>query len=328
MLSRVADSLYWMSRYLERAEHTVRILEVNLGMTLDPSSTSEESRWKRVLTALGVAGKLEWEGDYYPLVHTLAYDGKNPASITACIMAARENARQVREEISSEQWTQLNRIFHRVSERPPMDTSAIEEFFATTIDGLHLFEGITDTTMSHGEGWQFIQVGRSIERAESISTLLGVFHQESIDESTEEDGELESTIETAGSHQFLEWIGLLRCCTAFEAYCKVYTADLTHPQVLEFLLLNKEFPHSVRYSIDRLRKALVALQQESGRMVAEELTRVAGRLQATLSFEEISEVLARDVAAYLQDISQQCRKIHSLIYRDYIHYSVQSALSM
>ncbi len=327
MLSRVADSLYWMSRYLERAEHTVRIVDVNLGMTLDPSSTSEEKRWKRVLAALGITGKLEWEGDYYPLVHTLAYDGKNPASITACIVAARENARQVREEISSEQWTQLNRIYHRVSERPPVDTLGLEEFLATTVDGLHLFEGITDTTMSHGEGWQFIQVGRSIERAESISTLLGVFHQEDAGEDPADDTD-ESTVETAGSHQFLEWIGLLRCCTAFEAYCKVYTADLTHPQVLEFLLLNKEFPHSVRYSIDRLRRALLALQQESGRIVAEELTRVAGRLQATLSFDEISEVLARDVGAYLQDISQQCRKIHSLIYRDYIHYSVQSALSM
>ncbi len=319
MLSRVADSLYWMSRYLERAEHTVRVLDVNFGMTLDPSSTSEEGIWKRALAALGNPAGLEWNGDFYSLVHALTYDPEIPASITACIAAARENARQVREEISSEQWQQLNRMYHRVSDTMQNTTSGLEDFFAATLDGLHLFEGVTDTTMSHGEGWQFIQVGRSIERASSIATLLGAFELE-----TPHGG----PVEIAGSHQFLEWIGLLRCCSAFEAYCNVYTADLTQPQILEFLLLNKEFPHAVRYSVDQLRWALQALQQESGRLAAEELSRVAGRLQASLNFVEISEVMAQGVGEYLQNISQQCRRVHSLLYRDYIHYSVQTALSM
>ncbi len=319
MLSRVADSLYWMSRYLERAEHTVRVLDVNFGMTLDPSSTSEEGIWTRALAALGNPAGLEWNGDFYSLVHALTYDAEIPASITACIAAARENARQVREEISSEQWQQLNRMYHRVTEKGEKTTSGLEDFFSATLDGLHLFEGVTDTTMSHGEGWQFIQVGRSVERATSISTLLGVFELEEPHE---------GPAEIAGSHQFLEWIGLLRCCSAFEAYCNVYTADLTQPQILEFLLLNKEFPHSVRYSVDQLRWALLALQQESGRVTAEELSRVAGRLQASLSFGEISEVMAQGVEQYLQDIGQQCRRIHTLLYRDYIHYSVQTALSL
>ncbi|HEY0784921.1 MAG TPA: alpha-E domain-containing protein [Acidobacteriaceae bacterium] len=318
MLSRVADSLYWMSRYLERAEHTVRVLDVNFGMTLDPSSTSEEGLWKRALAALGNPAGLEWNGDFYSLVRALTYDADIPASVTACIAAARENARQVREEISSEQWQQLNRMYHRVTDKSEGSASRLEDFFPATLDGLHLFEGVTDTTMSHGEGWQFIQVGRSIERASSIATLLGVFDLETAHE---------GPVEIAGSHQFLEWIGLLRCCSAFEAYCNVYTADLTQPQILEFLLLNKEFPHSVRYSVDQLRWALDALQQESGRLVAQELSRVAGRLQASLNFCEISEVMAQGVGEYLQNISSQCRQVHTLLYRDYIHYSVQTALS-
>ena len=319
MLSRVADSLYWMSRYLERAEHTVRMLEVNFSMTLDPSSTTEERRWKRVLQALGNPAGLEWNGSSSELVNALAYDATNTASITGCIAGARENARQVREEISSEQWQRLNLMYHRVTDEVAAEGTLLEDFLPATLDDLHLFEGITDTTMSHGEGWQFIQVGRSIERASSIATLLDVFELD-----TPPDG----AIEIAGSHQFVEWIGLLRCCTAFEAYCNVYTADLTQSQILEFLLLNKEFPHSVRYSIDRLRWALMALQHESGHYVGEELSRVAGRLQASLSFGDISEVTAQGVGVYLQNISLQCRRIHTLIYRDYIHYSVQAALSL
>lgn len=317
MLSRVADSLYWMSRYLERAEHTVRMLDVNFSMTLDPSSTSEEGRWKRVLAALGNPSGLEWKGDFYALVHSLAFEKDSRASITGCITAARENARQVREEITSEQWQQLNRMYHRVTDEVPEKGNRLDEFPAATLNDLHLFQGATDTSMSHGEGWHFIQIGRAIERATAIATLIGVFEWDAS----------ESISEGAGSQQFLEWIGLLRCCTAFESYCNVYTADLTQPQILQFLLLNKEFPHSVRYSIDQLRWALLALQEGSGRLVAEELSRVAGRLQASLNFCEISEVLQQGVGAYVQNISHQCRHIHSLIYRDYIHYKVHVALS-
>ncbi len=312
MLSRVADSLYWMSRYLERAEHTVRMLDVNFSMTLDPSNTTEDARWRRFLLALGNPVK-EWDGFSASLLRTLAHDGRNAASVKSCIAEARENARQVREEISSEQWLQLNRLYHLVNEAPDAQT---EEFFADVLDGLHLFQGVTDTTMSHGEGWQFIQIGRAIERASSIASLLSVY-----DFSGRHDG-------PAGSHQFLEWVGLLRSCTAFEAYCNVYTADLTEPQILEFLLLNKDFPHAVRYSVDRLREALLALEQESGRLAPQELVRVAGRLQAALRFVETADVLERGVGDFLGMVLSECRRVHTLLYRDYIHYSVQTALAM
>ncbi len=317
MLSRVADSLYWMSRYLERAEHTVRMLDVHSSMTLERSGTSEDARRRRLLLALGSAADNAAalsDRDSHDLLAQLAHDGGNGASVRSCIAAARENARQVREEISSEQWLQLNRLYHLVT-RDAFPDAPPEEFLPEILDGLHLFQGVTDTTMSHGEGWLFIQIGRSIERASSIAALLAVY-------------ELGLATGPAGSHQFLEWVGLLRCCTAFEAYCNVYTADLTESQILEFLLLNKDFPHAVRYSVDRLREALLALEQESGRLAPQELVRVAGRLQAALRFVEITDVLQGGVGDYLQMVMRECRTVHTLLYRDYIHYSVQTALAM
>jgi uncharacterized alpha-E superfamily protein len=318
MLSRVADSLYWMSRYLERAEHTVRLLDVNMGLMLDRSGTSAEGRWVRVLAALGNPADLKWQGDHIQLVRSLTFDANNPASITACIVSARENARQVRDELSTEQWQRLNRLYHQVSEpNTPSDGNHLEEFLPTVLDGLHLFQGITDTTMNHGEGWQFIQMGRSIERAFATVKLLDIYYRDFFVIAEEADD----------SNQYLEWIGLLRCCTAFEAYCRVYTADLSHEWILEFLLLNSDFPHSVRYAIDGLRQALLSVRQSSGRLAADELSRMAGRLQASLNFAEISEVLEQDTGAYLHGILRQCHQIHDLIYGSYIHYSVQAALS-
>lgn len=319
MLSRVADNLYWMSRYLERAEHTLRLLDVNMGLMLDRSSTSAEGRWVRVLAALGKPANLEWQGDHIELVRSLTFDPNNQASITACITSARGNACQVRDELSTEQWQRLNYLYHRVSEpNIPGNGVQIEEFLPIVLDGLHLFQGVTDTTMNHGEGWKFIQMGRSLERASATVKLLDIYYRDFF----------VNTQEEADGNQYLEWIGLLRSCTAFEAYCRVYTADLSHEWILEFLLLNPEFPHSVRYAIDSLREAVLSVQQSSGRLAADELSRMAGRLQASLNFAEITEVLEQDTAAYLSGILRQCHQIHDLIYGSYIHYSMQAALSV
>ncbi len=159
MLSRVADSLYWMSRYLERAEHTARLLDVNLNLMLDESSTSSEHRWQRVLHALGSPRDVEWNGDPYALTRTLSHDLDHKASIVNCIIAARENSRHVREQISTEQWQRLNSLYLQVT-RPHIEAEIESaEFLQLVMDSIHQFQGITDSTMSHGEGWQFIQVG-------------------------------------------------------------------------------------------------------------------------------------------------------------------------
>jgi uncharacterized alpha-E superfamily protein len=320
MLSRVADNLYWMSRHLERAEHILRLLDVNMGLMLDRTSTTAEGRWQRVIAAVGRPAGVTWTGDFQELANTLVFDIDNPSSVTSCIIAARDNARQVRDEISTEQWQQLNRIYHRVTEPRVKGDSyvSLSTFLPLVMDGVHLFQGITDTTMNHGEGWQFIQIGRYLERASATAMLLDLHQSETF--SVHED--------PSDGYQYLEWIGLLRSCTAFEAYCKVYTADLTHSRILEFLLLNREFPHSVRFSVDCLNQALHAIQSGRVSQPSDELMRISGRLQASLNFMDISEILSRDPTAYLRRIQQQCHQVHDLIYKFYILYSVQAALAL
>ena len=128
--------------------------------------------------------------------------------------------------------------------------------------------------------------------------------------------------------EYLEWVGLLRVCTAFEAFCRVHTADLTHERILAFLLLDPDFPHSVRYAVDALHNALEAIQQLTRTQHGGELMRVAGRLKATLGFARIGEILAHDPVQNLRRILEQCREIHDLIYAVYIQYSVETALAV
>jgi uncharacterized alpha-E superfamily protein len=319
MLSRVADSLYWMSRYLERAENTVRQLDVTMGLMLEPGAASAETRWKRLMASLGKLAGLEWNGDMESMARTLVFDPLSPLSVTFCLNGARENARQVREEISTEQWQRLNRLFHQIH-APGAQTefsSNINDTLASVVDGIHLFKGVSDTTMIHGQGWQFIRLGRYIERAYATATLLEVYQPELFNRAEPD----------RAGYEYLELVGLLRCCTSFEAYCQVYTADLSPDRILEFLLLNRDFPHTIRYCIDAIRDSIGAIQHSGGRRPPDELTAVIGRLHAMLGFTTISEILSGDAAGFLHTIREQCMRVHELIYRYYVHYSIQSALA-
>jgi len=315
-----------MSRYLERAEHTTRLIEVNLNLMLDESAASAERRWRRVLLALGNPKDIEWKGDPYALTHELTFDTSHPGSIVSCIISARENSRHVREQISTEQWHRLNSLYLEVTRpekrapRPETLTYSSErqsEFLQRVMESVHQFQGVTDSTMSHGEGWQFIQVGRFIERASATAKLLEAYHPElwALPEALPD------------GNEYLDWMGLLRSATAFEAYCKVYTADLTPDRILEFLLLDEEFPHSLRFSIDSLQHALSAIQAESGKQRALSLSMLAGRLQASLSFRQVGDILEQDVVAYLRTIQAQCSEIHNHIFELYVDYSIQTALA-
>jgi uncharacterized alpha-E superfamily protein len=320
MLSRVADSLYWMSRYLERAENTVRQLDVTMSLMLNPGGASAEMRWNRLLSSLGDPTGLVWTGDLESMAHTLVFDNLNPASVTFCVNAARENARQAREEISSEQWQRLNRLFHQI--RSPQAQSqfraSINDFLASIVDGIHLFKGVSDTTMIHGQGWQFIRLGRYLERAYAMATLLEVYQPDLFCAPEREHS----------GYQYLEQVGILRCCTAFEAYCQVYTVEISADRILEFLLLNRDFPHAIRYAVDCIRAALEAIHRSGARRSPEELAAGIGRLHAMLEFTTISEILAGNPGTFLHSIRQQCIRIHELVYRYYVHYSIQSALTV
>jgi uncharacterized alpha-E superfamily protein len=319
MLSRVADSLYWMSRYLERAENTVRQLDVTMSLMLDTGGASAETRWQRLMASLGKTTGMEWNGDLESMAAKLFFDNSNPASITYCISGARENARQVREEISSEQWQRLNRLFHQVhsSHAQEQFRSNISDSLVAVIDGIHLFKGVSDTTMIHGQGWQFIRLGRYLERAYATATMLEVYQPDLFHLREREDA----------GYQYIELVGLLRCCTSFEAYCQVYTADLSADRILEFLLLNRDFPHAIRYAVDGIRDSVESIQRTGGRRAPDQLISGIGRLHAMLGYSNIAEILAGDAAVFLHTIREQCLLIHELIYRYYVQYSIQSALA-
>jgi uncharacterized alpha-E superfamily protein len=196
--------------------------------------------------------------------------------------------------------------------------TSINDALAAVVDGIHLFKGVSDTTMIHGQGWQFIRLGRYLERAYATATLLEV-HQPELFHGQEPDH---------SGYQYLELVGLLRCCTSFEAYCQVYTADLSADRILEFLLFNRDFPHAILYCVDGIRDAIQSIQRTGGRRASDELVSVIGRLHAQLGYTTIGEILAGNPAAYLHAIREQCMRIHELIYRYYVQYSIQSALAI
>jgi uncharacterized alpha-E superfamily protein len=318
MLSRVADSLYWMSRYLERAEHTARLIEVDLQLRLDQSPESGAGRWLRLLNALQTPGPEDAKIDAASITHLLTLERNNPSSILSCVSAARENLRQVREQCSTEMWEQLNRLYLQVSNTSKAESWLLNShiFFRAVLEGAHLFQGVTDSTMSHGEGWQYIQLGRYVERTDTLARLIGT-HFGSLGQPPDQAVE---------SEEYLEWVGLLKSCAAFEAYCKTYTAEMRPLRVAEFLLLNPEFPHSVRFSVDMVHASLARIGEMTERK-AEQPVRLAGRLQATLSFSQIEEILASGASAYVDSVRFQCAQAHTAIHQVYFDYSVESALA-
>ncbi len=318
MISRDADSLYWMSRYLERAEHTARLLDVNLNLMLDQSPASGGKRWERLSASLGTKLPAEAQ-DAYGVTQALTFDSSNTPAIVSCVAAARENASQTREQISSEMWEQINRLYLQVRQTKLSEiwNAQPSEFFRAVKQGAHLFQGITDSTMGHGEGWHFIQLGRSIERAGATTRLLDVHFGKLLD------GRASGS--EVGDH--LEWIGLLKSCTGFEAYCKQYTADLRPERIAEFLLLNSEFPRSVRFGADSIEAALRSISHLTQRKV-DQLDRLAGRLRSTLSYGQIDEILASGLHVYLADIQSQCWRIHAAVYQIYITYPIESVLTV
>jgi uncharacterized alpha-E superfamily protein len=315
MLSRVADGLYWLSRYLERAEHTARVVSVNLNLTFDRAPDELALHWGRLLGSLrmppAVAGISPAAGAGTTL------DLANRDSIAACVAASRENARQVREQISSEMWEQLNRLFLAVQRTNVADTSdpeRMDDFFRSVMEGIHLFQGVTDATMTHGEGYRFIELGRYLERAGATASLLDVHYREFSGSSPDphDVGEL------------VEWAGLLKSCHAFEAYCARFTADLNAERVAEFLILDEDFPRSIFFAVTRVDRALGAIREDTARPQGT-AERIAGRLRASLEFCDPRIALAAP-SALLRDIVRQTDDIHVAVHRQYIDYPVEADL--
>lgn len=312
MLSRVGDTLYWMSRYLERAEHTARLLDLQLHLMLDQTEINPVRRWNHLLKSLHLPPLETGQPDAFEMTHWLTFDPSNEFSILSFISAARENARHVREQISSEMWEQINRLYFQVKQTSIGDiwNDQPHEFFRSVKEGVHLFQGITDSTMSNGEGWSFIQMGRFLERANMIARLVDTHYQQFA----------ATALDQTVNFNFLEWVGLLKSCTAYEAYCKVYTADVRPDLTAEYLILNPDFPHTVRYSVDRLTLAIQAAASSTESKRARHVTRLAGKLRAMMDYAQMDEILADGLHNYLETIQLQCTQIHNAIYSAFIVY--------
>jgi uncharacterized alpha-E superfamily protein len=308
MLSRVADSLYWMSRYFERADHSARVLDANYTLMLNPSKVSTEQRWQRITASLGLGAEAS-ELEPLTAMNKLISDSGNRASIVSCLTVARENASQVREQISSEMWERLNQLYHEVTQSASSFGSRAEpQRFITLIrEGSYNFHGVTHATMNHGEAWQFIRLGRYMERAGALPVLLDAIFCAS-----------------TGADD-LDWVGLLTSCSAFEAYCKVYTADLKPERVAEFLLLNPEFPYTVRFSVEEMEKAFGAIARLSATRKGSGIEKIIGRLRSSLAYAQIDDIMSRDFQRFLRSIIEQCHSLHAALHDVYINYPIESA---
>ena len=233
MLARVADSLYWIGRYVERAEHLCRLSDVMLNATLDRTEAASQAT-RIVLAAVG-----DTEGaraaSPYELAFALALNREDGGSITSSLALARENARQVRDQITTETWERLNLLYLRVTgpEAPKAFADSPSTFLHEIIADLHLFKGAADATMSHGEGWRFLLLGVYLERAQLVGRLLEVCFG---------DGRRRPL----DDHMAL--MSVLRMSCGLEPYLRRFTADIQPRKILEFLLLDEEFPRSIRFA--------------------------------------------------------------------------------
>ncbi|MBK9577400.1 MAG: alpha-E domain-containing protein [Fibrobacterota bacterium] len=311
MLSRVADSLYWMSRYIERSEHTCRLIEVNLKQMLDESPEVSGKRWERVVNCLRTDPPSRSDREAWTVATWMMFDKSNPDSVASCVAAARENARQVREMISADLWETLNRL-HLYVKSCLTDAAAKRdphEFLRHIKHEIHVLHGIADSTVVHGEGWMFLMAGKNVERAAATTALLSEHVQDFL---AQQIGQ--------GAEGFLHWVGVLRSCTAFEAYTKTYTAEVRPGRVLEFLLLSPIFPRSVRFCISSVRKSLESIEFEHGTKRGAKALKAARRLESLLDFLQVEDMMDETLRLRLAEIEQLCGMVHSALEDAYIFY--------
>jgi uncharacterized alpha-E superfamily protein len=309
MLARVADSLFWLGRHVERAEHLARLSSVMLNAALDQTDAGVQA----AALARDALGAPEPGGGDHPLdaARALVLD-RDGGSVVASLAQARENARQVRDQITTETWERLNMLFLRVT--GPRAERAFEsdapQFLQDVIADLHLFKGAGDATMSHGEGWRFMLTGVHLERAQLIARLLRVCfsngHGKLIDD-------------------HLALVSVLRMACALEPYLRAYTADLHSRFILEFLLFDEDFPRSIRYSTARMEEHLTRISK--GREVGRgDPARIAGRLNARLNYTDVEDVEDTGASAILAAVEAECAAINQAMFETFVAYPLEMRL--
>ncbi|CAN5747730.1 alpha-E domain-containing protein [soil metagenome] len=315
MLSRVADSLYWMSRYIERAENNARIAEVNLQLLLDFANQQEgdpQQQWDPIISTLEeneLFASLYDRPDGRAAIDFIALQKENRNSIYSCISLARENARTTREQISSEMWEQINRLYLFVTSDAAADLlrDSAYEFFRRIIAGSHLFQGITDATMNQGEGWDFIRIGKFLERADSTSRILDVKYHIL----------LPSGESVGGNVDTIQWMAVLKSCSALEAYRKVYVDQVAPWKVAEFLIIDSEFPRSIRFCVESLDGALHRISGTGEADYSNEAERLSGRLRSDVVYITIGDIFKFGLHQYLEAIQKRLVEINNAMFDTY-----------
>jgi uncharacterized alpha-E superfamily protein len=302
MLSRVANSVYWMCRYIERAENVARFISVNLNLLLD-LPLEEGHQWQPLIAITGDRELFEQKYDSCTqenVIRFLTFDREYPNSIIASLQAARENARSIREVISSEMWEQLNRFFIEVKEAENSGFAQNDphKFFQMVKMRGHMFTGLLYSTMSHGEAWHFARMGMMLERADKISRILDVKYFMLLPEA-----------EYAGApFDNIQWASVLKSVSAYEMYRKIFHR-ITPNQVADFLIFDTEFPRSIRHCIAN---ALFSLHKITGTprgAASNRAEKILGRLQADLDYTDISEVIEFGMHEYLDSLQVRLNQV-------------------
>ncbi len=308
MLSRVADSIYWLNRYVERAENIARFVDVNFNLSLDSISESPQA-WEALVVT---AGDLQLFRDRYGaataenVIQFLSFDREYPNSILACLRAARENARSVREVISSEIWEQINGFYLMVRDAAAREQapSALREFFAEVKLSSHLFAGVMDATMSHGEGWHFGQMGRLLERADKTARILDVKYFVL----------LPSPQAVGTVLDELQWVALLKSASAYEMYRKQGKRRISPLGVADFLILNRTFPRSIQFCLLQAERSLHCITGTDPGTWRSPLDRALGRLRAELDYTTVEDVIDGGLHEFLDSLQKQLNDIDNKIF--------------
>jgi uncharacterized alpha-E superfamily protein len=310
LLSRVAESVYWMARYIERAENVARFVDVNLQLMLDLAGNASE-QWEPLIQ-IG-ADDERFHSLYGPatketVIHFLTFDTDNPNSILSCLRAARESARSVRETISSEMYEQINRAFLMVkaasADRTVME-SPIDFFQEVRMAG-HLFEGLTEATMTHGEAWHFCRLGRMIERADKTTRLLDVKYFIL----------LPSVAYVGTTFDELQWVALLKSASGFEMYRRIY-GRISPDSVVEFLLLDRHFPRSVHYCLIEAQQSLHAVSGTPLGTFRSPAEQQLGLLRSELDYSDNQRIIEAGLHEMLDLLQAKLNRIDDAVYETF-----------
>lgn len=318
MLSRVADALFWMSRYLERADHLARSVDVTFHLDLDLHgvlANPVELEWNALLSLLRQPPPQVAEGEHpvAAVQRWLLLEGSNGGSVMSCLNRSRNNARSIRGSISPQMWRELNKLHWRLSDSSLQSRVAESphDFCQETQIGVLLFHGVCEATLTHDEGWHFIQLGRYLERADKVlrildskSRMFGLGQQE-----RPESADL--PIST------LQWGAVLKNCAAYEAYQRLYISRVEPERVVEFLLVNADFPHSVRFCLARLMHSLTEISGRLPDRCDDEVVRTVGRLLNDLVYLDGASRDGDRLHAFLADALSRCARISQLLQQQY-----------